>query len=419
MSAITRVEGSEENNSIRVVAALRPDSEFIADGYYVIDGQRDVAENTDMFWISGYGGDDHIIGGPTGDQIYGGEGVDRIFAGAGDDRLIIDFGDIGDVRGELLPGETYHGGAGHDTISLVFGGLFDFRQVALISVETIRMPSAMFAGAATLVFEASQLSGRGGIREIENPSFDTQILEIYMGSLVDFVLSPDVGEGFMRLGSFSESGVKIYGDAEAERLSGSRNTMDSLYGGGGHDSLFGNLGSDDLFGGNGNDHLRGEGAVGPWTGGRGDDDRLFGGRGNDRLWGDRGNDYLAGGNGSDVLNGGNGSDTLIGGIGRDAFVFNSALVPENVDTISDFSVLDDIIRLDSAMFMGLAEGILAGTAFIANSTGDAMDDAHRIVYDTETGRLFFDGDGSGANARVQFAVVSPQLLLTSADFLVF
>lgn len=50
------------------------------------------------------------------------------------------------------------------------------------------------------------------------------------------------------------------------------------------------------------------------------------------------------------------------------------------------------------------------------TTTDAFD---RIMYETDTGRLYFDADGSGAGACVQFATLAANLALTSADFFVF
>ena len=146
---------------------------------------------------------------------------------------------------------------------------------------------------------------------------------------------------------------------------------------------------------------------------------LFGGNGNDFISGGAGNDRLDGGTGNDVLNGGADNDVLIGGAGNDTFIFNSALVAGNIETISDFNVVDDMIHLDDAVFMGLATGNLAASAFAANTTGLATTTSDRIIYDTLTGKLFFDSDGNGANAPVLFATLTAGLALTNSDFFVF
>ena len=91
----------------------------------------------------------------------------------------------------------------------------------------------------------------------------------------------------------------------------------------------------------------------------------------------------------------------------------------NVDTLADFSVAADTIRLENAVFTGLgATGMLAASAFSANAAGVAQDTGDRIVYDTTTGGLFYDADGTGLAAAVQFAAVAARLAVTNADFVV-
>ena len=128
---------------------------------------------------------------------------------------------------------------------------------------------------------------------------------------------------------------------------------------------------------------------------------------------------LTGNSGANRLDGGGANDTLAGGTGADSFVFSSAAGATNVDTITDFSAIDDTILLDDAVFASLATGVLSVDAFIATTTGNAADASDRIIYESHTGRLFFDRDGTGAAAKVQFATIGANLSLTNADFLVF
>ena len=55
---------------------------------------------------------------------------------------------------------------------------------------------------------------------------------------------------------------------------------------------------------------------------------------------------------------------------------------------------------------------------VANTAGQATTAAHRLIYETDTGALWFDADGTGAGLRVQFALLSAGLQLTEADFLI-
>ena len=61
-------------------------------------------------------------------------------------------------------------------------------------------------------------------------------------------------------------------------------------------------------------------------------------------------------------------------------------------------------------------GTLTAAQFTANASGTAQDADDRIVYETDTGKLFFDSNGSAAGGSVQFAVISPGLALTNASF---
>jgi Ca2+-binding RTX toxin-like protein len=136
------------------------------------------------------------------------------------------------------------------------------------------------------------------------------------------------------------------------------------------------------------------------------------------LIGNTGANVLNGGAGNDVLNGGAGKDTLTGGAGKDTFLFNTALnATTNIDKITDFSVKDDTIHLENAVFTALkATGTLAAAAFHIGAAGhDASD---RIIYNPKTGALIYDSNGSAAGGAIQFATLGHGLHLTNADFVV-
>ncbi len=137
---------------------------------------------------------------------------------------------------------------------------------------------------------------------------------------------------------------------------------------------------------------------------------------NDKYKGTDHADNINLGKGDDVLNGGLGNDVLKGGKGKDTYVFDTALGPHNGDRIKDFTPKDDTIQLSSAIFGGLAAGKLADSAFAKGAS--ASDTNDRIIYDDKTGALYFDADGNGAGAQVQFATVSKGLDISAGHFLV-
>ena len=144
---------------------------------------------------------------------------------------------------------------------------------------------------------------------------------------------------------------------------------------------------------------------------------IDGGDGNDTITGGDGNDTITGGDGDDVLNGGLGKDNLTGGDGSDQFLFDTALGAKvNVDTITDFSVSVDTIRLDHTIFDTLAPGELAGNAFVEGKKAHDAND--RIIYNDKNGKLFYDADGKGGEHQVLFARLDKHLDLSHSDFLI-
>lgn len=235
--------------------------------------------------------------------------------------------------------------------------------------------------------------------------------------------------------TFSAAGLDRRGTESADTLTGSdgndsifgnggddvlqaRSGNDLVHGGSGMDTISVGGGNDRVIAGSGNDSVSGNAGTDILDGGLGLD-RLLGGWGNDILIGREGNDRLNGDWGADRLLGGSGVDVLTGGEGRDTFLFNAAPTAANVDRITDFSVADDTIYVDDAIFTGLATGILASAAFSANISGYARDVSDRLIYESDTGKLFFDRDGTGAAARQQIATLDHDLHLTAADFFVF
>jgi Ca2+-binding RTX toxin-like protein len=131
---------------------------------------------------------------------------------------------------------------------------------------------------------------------------------------------------------------------------------------------------------------------------------LFNGlAGNDVVLGGAGNDWLAGGAGSDILNGETGDDFLIGGIEADRFAFNSGVAFNTtqlgVDTIVDFNASAlDRIRLARATFTALPAGTTLPATRFASVANDALaaSSTAPIVYNSTSGRLFYNPNGSAA-----------------------
>ncbi len=328
--------------------------------------------------ILGGDGNDVLRGNAGNDLLDGGTGADNLAGGAGDDLYRIDA--AGDVIVEAV-------GAGND------------------SVES----SITFTLAATL--ENLTLTGSANINGTGNAG----------GNLIE----GNAGNNRLDGGA----GVDILSGGNGDDTYVVDNSVDAVneLAGGGTDLVLSAVSfvlSDNIenltltgalaIGGTGNDGanaLLGNAAA----------NALDGQGGNDALNGGTGNDTLSGGSGDDILAGALGIDALNGGTGTDTFVFNTAPGAANLDTIGDFSAAADMIQLSKSVFTGLGMPAFAlPTEAFHSGAGvtTAADATDRIVYNTTTGDLYYDRDGTGGAAAVKFAVLAGAPAITEADFFV-
>jgi VCBS repeat-containing protein len=138
--------------------------------------------------------------------------------------------------------------------------------------------------------------------------------------------------------------------------------------------------------------------------------------GNDVLIGSAFDDFLSGGLGNDILIGGLGSDVLVGGEGTDRFAYWSP--DEGGDTIVDFAVSEDVLVIDAWAFGGgLEPGSLPSFQFVSGVSPEATNpEWGQFLYDTSSGDLFWDSDGTGEGAPVHIATLTGAPALTAADF---
>jgi hypothetical protein len=143
---------------------------------------------------------------------------------------------------------------------------------------------------------------------------------------------------------------------------------------------------------------------------------LIGGSGSNTLVGGGVNDRIVGGPGHDLLDGGAGRNTITGGPGVDRFVFDTAVGPGNLDRITDFKHSQDKLVLSKTIFGNLT--VDANTFFAGPGATAAHTAAERIIYDKTTGGLYFDSDGAGGTAPIEFAVLVHHPQVTIHDFAV-
>ena len=397
--------------------------------------------------LDGWLGDDTLEGGDGIDTLMGWLGNDTLLGGTGADIL------EGEIGNDVLVGgtgaDTLDGGDGFDTAS--YAG--SVSEVAITLVD----------GAATGAGGDAQGDVLTNIENLAGSDHDDILTGDTASNMIDGGLGNDTiqgglgvdiligGAGGVDMLSYVASNTAVTVSLAASTASGGHATSDVI------------SGFEGLIGSSFSDFLTGDAFTNVLMGGAGGVDKLTGGDGGDIYVIDRndvvvelgagtgidviriGTSYtllnnfedleltgtasisgtgnglanrLTGNSGNNILNGGLRNDTLVGGAGNDTFVFNTALSAANVDTIADFTAVDDTIRLEDAIFTGMATGTLAVSGFVANLTGTASDGLDRIIYETDTGRLYFDADGTGNGARVLFATLSNNLVLTNSDFIV-
>ena len=122
-------------------------------------------------------------------------------------------------------------------------------------------------------------------------------------------------------------------------------------------------------------------------------------------------DNLTGDGRSNVLTGGPEKDILTGGGDADTFYFADAR--EGIDAITDYSGDKIGLSQDGFNLTGLQDGI----NFIADEAPLSAGAESTILYDTKTGALSWDPDGTGAQAPVEFATLTGHQHLAASDFL--
>ena len=319
------------------------------------DGNTVWGANTNL---TGYLGDyfQEVTGGPNSSvyagraaafTIYDAGGIDTFDLSTSSDNNRVDlraeqFSDVGGLIGNVAIArgttvENFVGGSGYDTI---IGNDANNHLSARRGDDTV----AGGLGDDTLEAGAGNddISGNSGQDSIRGGD----------------------GEDLLRGGTGNDT---IDGDAGDDQLRGQRDG-DRLAGGTGNDNINGGGGNDTLFGEDGNDFLKGGSRVDILFGGNGND-LLLGNSFDDDLNGGAGNDILNAGGDNDTLNGGTGNDILKGGTGNDTFEFTPNY---GQDTITDFSVEDDVLQLSVS---------LTGTRNIENVINGAQINGGDVVFD--------------------------------------
>ena len=439
-------------------------------------GDRITAGNAGGIHIIGLRGDDTLIGGAGNDSFEGegvrfdvpvesiGTGNDSISGGAGNDTLSGNDGndtlDGGLGNDRLGSGHLSDGGTqGNDTFMFTVAPgaanadvITDFnfgadRIVLDGSVHASSGPSGAFA-AGDVRFWAS---GTGTAHDADDRViYNTSNGQLWYdadgngGGAAQLIATLEGAPGLTATditivngsgGGGGGGGSVINGTAGSDTLSGTAGN-DTINGLGGNDTILGSTGSDFIDGGAGFDSIEYKNAAsalvvdfsaGTINGGVSGTmaftgiERIVAGNSADRMTGNGASQTLTGQGGNDTIEGMGGNDTLWGGGGSDFFVFYEAGTA-NADRISDWVSGTDKVQFESSSTfanIGADGNFAAGDArFWSSTTGTAHDASDRVLYNTTTGQLYYDADGTGSIAAQLVATVQSGAAVAATDIVV-
>ncbi|RZS47476.1 beta strand repeat-containing protein [Sphaerotilus mobilis] len=377
-----------------------------------------------------------ITGNAVANSLNGGAGSDTLIGGEGDDVYVLD------VRADVV---TESAGGGIDTVYTDVNRTLDDNVENLVLTGTATVANGNSANnAITGNALANTISGGAGLDSMAGGlGNDTYYVDV-AGDVVTEVAGAGTDTVYTDASRTLDANVENLVLTGAATV-GTGNVLNNVITGNAlANTLTGGAGVDSLIGGAGNDtyHLDVRADVVTEAAGAGTDTVytdvnrtlddnvenmvLSGtasvGNGNvldNLLTGNSLANTLSGGAGNDTLSGGAGVDTLYGGIGNDVFLFASADGAGNSDNVADFVSGVDKVSLDDVFFNTLGlPGVLDAAQLRVGAGLTAATGAEHLVFNTSTGALYYDADGSGGAAAMQVATLNGLTGLLATDILI-
>ena len=448
------------NISSKSAAALTLIGSKNADTITGGEGADTLIGNAGADILNGSKGDDSLNGGLGDDTLIGGKGNDTFTVASGTDT-ITDLGDsdalvISTIANATVGKKWIATAATNNTgtVNITAGGLVDLTLATGTQGFTVSSTAAKGISLIGSVLDDT-LTGSAAGKDILNGGVGADTLTggagddtYYVDNAGDSVVELDVANEKAGDSVYSSVNYTLTTNVENLMLTGSAllgtgNARDNKITGNvaGNNVLDGGIGADTLTGGAGNDTFKvdniGDVVIDKLggtdtvessitytlgktienltlTGGFTDaidgtgnklDNILIGNLGNNTLNGGEGIDTISGGEGLDKIIGGKGNDILTGNDGIDTFLYDTKAA--GLDTITDFNTGIDILQFATGALKGLTAGQVASTGFISVAgVVAATTAAQHFIFNTTTGALYYDADGSAAKAApVQIEVV--------------
>ncbi|MFB2552922.1 S8 family serine peptidase [Ensifer soli] len=398
------------------------------------DGNDTITGNSLANRLLGMRGNDTLLGGGGNDTLDGGTGADTLRGEGGNDTYVVDNAGDRVFEASNQGTDTVNASVSFSLAGQAIENLVLTGTAAINGTGNSAANSITGNAAANLIdggTGADTMAGKGGndtyvvdnagdkVIEASNQGTDT------VNASVSFSLAGQAIENLVLTGTAAINGT---GNSAANSITGNdaANTID---GGAGADRMAGRGGNDTYIVDNAGDRVteasnQGTDTVNASVGfslaGQAIENLVLTGTAAINGTGNSAVNAITGNGAANILDGALGSDILTGGAGADTFLFASTPAANNIDRITDFSVPDDTIRLDRSVFAAsLALGTLTANLFKdLGVAGAVLDTDDRVVYNSKTGVLSFDANGSLAGGATQFALLDNKALLTAADFFV-
>ena len=328
----------------------------------------------------GGSGNDTVLGNSLDNQLVGGGGNDNINGGSGNDEI--------------------SGGLGTDS-AIYYGNRSNYTVIRTLTGYT--------------VIDNYGLEGSDNLSNIE------QI--VFLDNTMYFINGTDQAEKIV--GTSDDDDISAF--AGKDNIS-ALNGDDTIDGGLGDDSMTGGLGDDTYYVDSIKDKVSEKASQGndtvistsTYVLAKEIENLTLAGIASINATGNNLINIIIGNESNNIISGGLGNDSLTGDDGADVFLFNSKLSSSNIDTIIDFND-GDKIGLAKSIFKAIKiTGELTSNAFYSsNGAIVAHDLDDRIIYNTTSGALYYDADGTGTKANaIQIAIIGNHYELSEQDFLV-
>lgn len=405
-AADLRVSAEGANTRVKVVSGI-----YVGKDILLVGAAPEQLATSNVMFANGskllFGDDSVAFNDPLNNSLIGTAGRDYMNGGAGNDTYIVTSGDVLVDSGGIdtvVSSVSWNLGAGFENLTLTG---------TAVSGSGNSASNTIIGNAAN-----NAISGREGNDSLYGGAGnDTFIMSNGAGPSYGQD-SIDGGEGIDTMDFGVNARSSVFADLSTATLTGGGTagagsarlfSIENIAGGAYADQLAGDAKANFLFGYSGNDVL-------------------IGAEGNDRLEGGAGDDWLYGGFSFATSGTGTGNDLLTGGAGRDSFVFNDSPNPfissalATADRITDFYTAVDTLAFDDNVFPGIGAAGRFATGderfFSGSGAVSGHDTSDRVIYDTSTGKLYYDADGSGLGAAQLIATLQGMPALAANDIAV-